>query len=135
MTFGERVRQRREELGLSQDELARKLGYRSRSTINKIELGKNDIGQSKIIAFAKALETTIDYLLGDSDNCRAYSEIEMLYNKLNPMEQSEVKGIIKGMLRSRANAPVRDMAAYDIDDMPEQDLMNNFGEPTKTSDW
>ncbi len=135
MTFGERVRQRREELGLSQDELARKLGYRSRSTINKIELGKNDIGQSKIIAFAKALETTIDYLLGDSDNCREYSEIEMLYNKLNPMEQSEVKGIIKGMLRSRANAPVRDMAAYDIDDMPEQDLMNNFGEPTKTSDW
>ena len=135
MTFGERVRQRREELGLSQDELARKLGYRSRSTINKIELGKNDIGQSKIIAFAKALETTIDYLLGDSDNCREYSEIEMLYSKLNPMEQSEVRGIIKGMLRSRANAPIRDMAAYDIDDMPEQDLMNDFGEPTKTSDW
>lgn len=135
MTFGERVRQRREELGLSQDELARKLGYRSRSTINKIELGKNDIGQSKIIAFAKALETTIDYLLGDSDNCREYSEIEMLYSKLNPMEQSEVRGIIKGMLRSRANRPIRDMAAYDIDDMPEQDLMNDFGEPTKTSDW
>ena len=32
-----RIRQRREELGLSQDELAKKLGYKSRSSINKIE--------------------------------------------------------------------------------------------------
>ncbi len=35
---------------MSQEELATKLGYKSRSTINKIEMGKNDITQSKIIA-------------------------------------------------------------------------------------
>ena len=41
--FYERIRRRREELGLSQDELAKKLGYKSRSSINKIEKGENDI--------------------------------------------------------------------------------------------
>ncbi|WP_019555239.1 helix-turn-helix domain-containing protein [Propionispira raffinosivorans] len=59
-----RIRLKREELNLSQDELARKLGYKSRSSINKIEKGENDIPQSKIVAFAEALETTPEYLMG-----------------------------------------------------------------------
>ena len=58
MELYKRIKARREELGMSQEELATKLGYKSRSTINKIEMGKNDITQSKIIAFANALQTT-----------------------------------------------------------------------------
>ena len=38
MKIGERIKYRREQLGLSQDELARRLGYKSRSSINKIEM-------------------------------------------------------------------------------------------------
>lgn len=49
---------------MSQEELAFKLGYKSRSSINKIELGKADISQSKIKAFADALDTTVAYLMG-----------------------------------------------------------------------
>lgn len=48
MEFFERIKLRREQLEITQDELAKKIGYTSRSTINKIELGKNDIPQSKI---------------------------------------------------------------------------------------
>lgn len=59
-----RIRTRREELGLSQKELALRMGYRSKSSINKIEMGINDIPQSKVIAFARALETTAAYLMG-----------------------------------------------------------------------
>lgn len=59
-----RIKQRREELGLSQEELAHMLGYRSRSTIAKIEAGVNDIPQSKILAFAEALSTTPAELMG-----------------------------------------------------------------------
>ena len=36
-TIGDRIKSRREELGLTQDDLALKLGYKSRSSINKIE--------------------------------------------------------------------------------------------------
>ena len=61
--IGIKIREYREKLGMSQEELALKLGYKSRSTINKIEMGINDITQSKIIAFAKALNTTPDSLM------------------------------------------------------------------------
>lgn len=68
MDLHQRIKQRRIELGMSQEELAFKLGYKSRSSINKIEMGDNDIPQSKILAFANALDTTPSYLLGlDSD--------------------------------------------------------------------
>lgn len=60
----QRIKTRREELGLTQEELAFRMGYKSKSSINKIEMGKNDIPQSKVIAFAKALETTTAYLMG-----------------------------------------------------------------------
>ena len=38
-----RVRLRREELGLSQEQLAQRMGYRSKSSITKLEKGVNDI--------------------------------------------------------------------------------------------
>jgi transcriptional regulator with XRE-family HTH domain len=62
--IGKNIMARRKELGLTQEELATKMGYKSKSTINKIELGRNDIPQSKIVAFANALETTPAYLMG-----------------------------------------------------------------------
>lgn len=43
---------------MTQDELAEKTGYKSRSSINKIEKGGNDLSQSKIVLFAKILQTT-----------------------------------------------------------------------------
>lgn len=59
-----RIKSRREELKLSQDDLAKKIGYKSRSTIAKIESGDNDIPQSKIKSFAEALNTSVAYLMG-----------------------------------------------------------------------
>ncbi len=64
ITLYDRIKARREQLNMSQEELACKLGYKSRSSINKIEKGENDIPQSKIIAFAKALDTTPGALMG-----------------------------------------------------------------------
>lgn len=51
MTFGERVKARRIELGWTQEELAEKMGYKSKSSINKIELGINDVTQSKFFRY------------------------------------------------------------------------------------
>lgn len=64
MNVCDRIKKRREELNFSQEELANKLGYKSRSSINKIELGLSDIPFSKIADFAKALETTPAYIMG-----------------------------------------------------------------------
>lgn len=62
--IGSIIRSRRIELNMTQEELAKKLGYKSKSTINKIELGINDIPQSKIVQFANALDTTPSVLMG-----------------------------------------------------------------------
>ena len=67
MTIGDRIRYKREELGISQDELARRLGYKSRSSINKIELGLQNLSQSKIKAIADTLQTTPSFIMGWTD--------------------------------------------------------------------
>ena len=58
------IKTRREALGMSQDELAEKMGYKSRSTIAKIEKGVNDVTQTNIVKFAEILKTTPAYLMG-----------------------------------------------------------------------
>lgn len=64
MSLGQNIRIYREKLGMSQLELAKKLGYKDRSTIAKIENDTNDLTQSKIAAIAKVLETTPATLMG-----------------------------------------------------------------------
>ncbi|MCK8059730.1 MULTISPECIES: helix-turn-helix domain-containing protein [unclassified Fusibacter] len=62
--IGEQIKKRREELSISQEELANRLGYKSRSSINKIEKGLTDVNQTKLRHFAEALSTTPDKLQG-----------------------------------------------------------------------
>ena len=67
MEIGERIRRRREELGMTQDELARAAGYKSRSSINKIEIDGRGLPQKKIADIARALKVTPSYLMGWED--------------------------------------------------------------------
>ena len=62
--IGKNIAIKRKELNMTQEELAKRMGYKSKSTINKIELGKNDIPQSKIVKFAEVLGTTPAFLMG-----------------------------------------------------------------------
>ncbi len=62
--IGKNIRTARISIGMTQEELASRMGYKSKSTINKIELGKNDIPQSKIKKFAEVLDTTPSALMG-----------------------------------------------------------------------
>lgn len=68
--IGKRIKEKRIELGITQEDLAAKLGYKSKTTIAKIENGTNDITQSRVVDFANVLNTTPAYLMGweDSDS-------------------------------------------------------------------
>lgn len=87
MTIYDRIKARREELGMSQEELAKRTGYTDRSSIAKIESGVNDITQSKVVAFAKALHTTVSYLMGTDNE----SPLPQTENELSPEELSIIK--------------------------------------------
>lgn len=63
MTLAEKVRDRRIALGLSQHQLAIKMGYASRGSINKIEAGR-PVTQKIIVKLADALDVTPAYLMG-----------------------------------------------------------------------
>lgn len=65
-TLGDNILYRRKQLGLTQEELAQRMGYKSKSSINKIELGLNDIPRSKVAKFAEVLGTTPARLMGYS---------------------------------------------------------------------
>lgn len=62
MGIAENIKRRRLELDISQQELANAMGYKSRSTIAKIEAGENEVPESKIHKFAKALDTSVEFL-------------------------------------------------------------------------
>lgn len=63
------IKQRREALGIRQEDLAIAAGYRGKSAIARIEQGEIDIPASKIIAIAKALRTSPGSLMdGDFDD-------------------------------------------------------------------
>ena len=62
--FGNRIKEQRLSVNMTQDELAKRAGYSSRSSINKIELGLVDLPQSKLMAIAQALGVSPVYLMG-----------------------------------------------------------------------
>lgn len=68
MTVADRIRIEREKLNLSQDELARKLGNKDKSTICKIEKSGNNITMKNIKRIADALGVSAQYLLGWEEN-------------------------------------------------------------------
>lgn len=53
--FGKILKRIRLEKGMSQEELAHKVGYKGRSAINKIETGTNDMSRDMIVKCADAL--------------------------------------------------------------------------------
>lgn len=74
MEVRQRIKELRKARGLSQEELAHRMGYKDRSTIAKIERGVNDISQSKIEAFARALDATPSYLMGWDEHTPSESD-------------------------------------------------------------
>lgn len=75
MSLADKVRTRREELGMNQTELAIKMGYKSRVSINKIEKGR-EVSQKIIVRLAEALDVTPAYLMGWEDSPEEQAEYE-----------------------------------------------------------
>jgi len=119
MDLFKRIKARREELNMSQEDLAKLMGYKSRSSINKIELGENDIPQSKIKAFADALRTTPAYLMGwDTDTQHDQSKPN---NDLPPLTLKDEREIAQDLEKM-------------IDSLDDQSGMAAFNDPEDDED-
>lgn len=100
-TLSNNIKKRRNELNMTQEELAKKTGYKTKGAISRIEKGERDLSQSQIEIFANALSTTPSYLMGweddkKSENIKPISplspeEKQILdpYKQLNPEGQEK----------------------------------------------
>ena len=103
--LGERVKARRIELNLTQDELAKRLGYKSRSSINKIECGR-PVTQKIIVRLAEELYTTPAYLMGWDEitvtpQQELYNFIEL--NNFTTDEIDDLRNYAQFLLSKRGN--------------------------------
>lgn len=111
-TIGNNISRIRRDLGLTQEDLAKLMGYKSKSTINKIELGINDIPQSKIVQFAEVLGTTPAELMGwkeeeknNSPTEAALTEGERMWMELYHRVSDDTRDILIKMMNSFDRLP------------------------------
>lgn len=105
MSIGANIRKRRFELKMSQQELANAMGYKSRTTIAKIESGENDVTQNKIRKFAQILDTTVENLIlgNDSLNLPSDYSVESIQTIDNINRDKNIAIIMAGGKSSRNN--------------------------------
>ena len=110
MEIGERIRIRREELGMSQEELAKAIGYKSRSSINKIEIDGRGLPQGKVVAIARALHVTPAYLMGweEADNiAQDNAEYDWVIDQLRVLNDKNRQRLIDFIEMLMENQEVR----------------------------
>lgn len=96
------IKDRRTALGMTQADLAKKVGYADKSMISRIEQGKIDLTSTKISEIAEALHTTPSALLG-------------------PAEERDVCAVLIEKIKSSDDRTVRRLSAY-LDFLQKEDL-------------
>ncbi len=103
MTTADRIKNRRLELGLTQLEVAKKLGFASKAAVCKIEKQGNDVTLKNVEKFANALNCSPSYLMGwededvvetsyIDDNTKKFVD---LYSQLNDEQKILVDNMLK----------------------------------------
>jgi transcriptional regulator with XRE-family HTH domain len=80
---------------MTQDELAQKMGYKSRSTINKIEMNKHDISQSKLVKLSAILEVEPTYFIDDIQHDDRQGEIMKYAKILSELEPDMLDNVMQ----------------------------------------
>ena len=97
-SIGKRILRRRQELGWTQQDLAEKMGYKSKSSINKIELGITDVNQKKLAKFATVLKMNAGELVVSAHE-NIFDEFKDI--TFSSKESEEIKDYIRFILSKR----------------------------------
>ena len=128
MTVADRIKYRRESLGISQEELAKRIGLKDKSSITKIEKAGDKISLKHIEKISQALDVSVQFLMGwdkeekiNENNTleKAAADIRNAvnksmteeekhlqlftghYKKLNPEQKSLVDNMIEALLKKQ----------------------------------
>ena len=102
MTIGDRIRNKRIELQLSQSDLAVRANYSDKTRISKIENSGNDISMKQVRRLADALGVSSAYLMGWEDSSvdnfvlqDKASELFSIYEGLSPEKKASFEAYLK----------------------------------------
>lgn len=97
---GERIRQRRVELGWSQQELAERMDLKSKTSVSRVENGIEDVTVTRIMEYAKALGVVPEYLVRENEKPKDFGltdeEKDMIskFRKIDGISRKNVMGLI-----------------------------------------
>ena len=105
MTVADRVRESREKMGLSQEELAHRMGLKSRSSITRIEKSGDFISLKDVERLSQILNVSVLYLMGwenrsienidtSDDKVLREAKFSKLYAQLNDDQKKIVDDMI-----------------------------------------
>lgn len=91
-----RISLRREELHISQRQLAEMLGYATRTYVSRVELGTLPLAKERLPKWADALKTSVSYLLHEQEDASAVTVssdplLDMLISNYDQMNADEKK--------------------------------------------
>ena len=129
VSTGQRIKLRRKELGMTQKQLAEKIG-RHFSIINKIETGETSITLEYAVTFARALDCSLDYLIGENyrptKQDDPFAPLPLMQkrimhelNQLSWKDQREVLNYVRYMAYKR-NSQKKDGELYADDETEDQ---------------
>ncbi len=103
MTIGEKIKNNRKRIGMTQEELAKQVGYTGKSMISRIENGKNKPSYEALSKIARALDMSPADLLGDDASMLELSVVDnglaKAYDRLREKDKSDIERIGLPMTR------------------------------------
>lgn len=108
--IGAKIRDRRKELGMSQQELADAVGYADRGLISRVEAGTVNLTMDKMIKIAEKLRVPIYYFFDTYDNKpvgtsydKSYGrnvrtikfEHDIIYEAFRGLDEDEIKRVLE----------------------------------------
>lgn len=103
VTPGERLKRIRHSLGMSQDELATKMGY-EKSSIGNAESGRTKLSSNLIVSLVKTFNVNVEYLLeGHGDMFIDNKSDEQLAQVLDEVLEAWIEAIQRVRAKVRYN--------------------------------
>lgn len=105
MTVGDRIKLVRESKGISQEQLAKQMGYSGKTSVSKIESSGDSLNIKTVSKYASALGVTESYLMGwEEDNPEVpefepdHLELIDLYSKLTKEQKQTVMNLLRSFV-------------------------------------
>ena len=129
--FGKRIKELRIAKKLTQLQLGEIVGL-SKQSINDIEKGRRETSIAKMILLAKALKTSLDYLVGESDDPTRHEEISKMEKFFSDKNNIQVINRLFSLCKEK-NIPIEELNNVIILKAHSYDSMISYDFPSLCS--